>query len=463
MKILCATDFSQRAEEATRIAAALTRCCGGTLHLVHVVPSPTMGYTALGIGGRLLNQDAQAWARAKLAKLVGAIAQSEQLSATASLLDGEPHETILGLARATNADLIVMGAHGRPVLERMMLGSVAERAVRHASTPILIVPAGVAPWTADQGQVSRLSVIVAMDGGPSSPGLVAFVKKLREQLAFDATFVRLYWAPEEYQRLGLTGARDPSLSDPQVTADLDRGLCEAVGVLPGLGTTTFLVEPTWGEPAARVLDAALEHHGDLLIMGAESRHGMARLAHPAVADRMARVAHGIPVLFVPNNNDKNMPGPDVPRVPRIVTVLAATDLSPVGNRAVPFAYSWLGRGGSVELCYIHERTLPSPAFSYESHAGELTQSQRLEIERALRALVPADAEQLGISSHVTVVDGGHAGEAIAQTAERLRVDAIALGSHGRGGLARAVVGSVADTVLRHAHRPVLVVPDGPRC
>jgi len=44
-----------------------------------------------------------------------------------------------------------------------------------------------------------------------------------------------------------------------------------------------------------------------------------------------------------------------------------------------------------------------------------------------------------------------------QAAERLRVDAISLGSHGRGGLARALLGSVAEEVVRRSTRPVLVV------
>ena len=75
----------------------------------------------------------------------------------------------------------------------------------------------------------------------------------------------------------------------------------------------------------------------------------------------------------------------------------------------------------------------------------------------LRALVPAEAEKLGITTHVSVIDGGKAAETIMQAAERLNVDAISLGSHGRGGLARALLGSVAEEVVRRSTRPVLVV------
>ena len=76
----------------------------------------------------------------------------------------------------------------------------------------------------------------------------------------------------------------------------------------------------------------------------------------------------------------------------------------------------------------------------------------------MRALVPADAAVLGITTHVSVIDGGKPAETIVAAAERLNVDAISLASHGRGGVARAVIGSVADAVVRSARRPVLVIP-----
>jgi nucleotide-binding universal stress UspA family protein len=456
MKILCATDFSERSEAAVRIAAALARWSNGSLELVHVLPPPETGYAALATDSAVLAQEIRKSARHKLSNVVAGVTDSARLSPTAALLEGRPHEAIVSHARQINTDLVVMGAHGGPALDRLVLGSVAERTVRDASLPVLIVPPGAPAWDAGQEKAPCFSVIAALDGRPSSAGPVAFVRRLRAFLPCDVTVLRLYWPSEEFARLGLTGNRELAKADPAVVADLELGLRELVGVLPGHGSTSFAIEPTWGEPAARILDAALARHGDLVVIGTESRHGFARLAHPAVAEHMARAASGVPVLFVPGMT----PPAHLAEVPRLFTVLAATDLSPVGDRAIPFAYSLLTRGGVVELCHIHERTLPSPAFVYERSAGALEDARRLDIERALRALVPLDAEQLGIATHLTIVDGGQPGEAIVQAAERLRVDAIALGSHGRGGLARALVGSVAETVLRHAHRPVLVVPMG---
>jgi nucleotide-binding universal stress UspA family protein len=146
------------------------------------------------------------------------------------------------------------------------------------------------------------------------------------------------------------------------------------------------------------------------------------------------------------------------KVPHILTVLAPTDLSELGNAAVPHAYGLLrGTGGVVELITVHERGLPSPGFAYDV-PDELTAAERAGIENQLRALIPPEAGSLGITTHVSVIDGGRAAETIVAAAERLHVDAISLGSHGRGAVARAVLGSVAAAVVHGARRPVLVVP-----
>ena len=190
-------------------------------------------------------------------------------------------------------------------------------------------------------------------------------------------------------------------------------------------------------------------------MGAESRTGLARIAHPPVAERVAHNAHGTAVAFIPGP----LAEPTTRQAPGILTVLAATDLSAAGNRAVPYAYSLLaGNGGVVELCHVHERALPSPPYVYDSPVGKLTDVERARLHHELRALVPAQAERSWITTHVTVVDGGEAGKAIVQAAERLAVDAIVLGSHGRSAMSRALLGSVSQDVIRHARRPVLVVP-----
>jgi nucleotide-binding universal stress UspA family protein len=111
----------------------------------------------------------------------------------------------------------------------------------------------------------------------------------------------------------------------------------------------------------------------------------------------------------------------------------------------------------VEICHVHEHVLPSPAYVLPDESPRLTPEQRQATERKLAALVPHEADDLGITSHVTVIDGGVAPDAILQAARRLGVDAVVLASHGRGGLGRALFGSVAETVMHKSDRPVYIV------
>jgi nucleotide-binding universal stress UspA family protein len=221
------------------------------------------------------------------------------------------------------------------------------------------------------------------------------------------------------------------------------------------------IRPAWGEPAANLLLAAEEGDFDLLIVGSEQRHGLARIWRPSTSRRLIKRALTVPVVCVPASG-RPSPAVELPELPRFSVVLVPTDLSPAGNAAVPYAYALLGdRGGVIELCHIHTRSLPKPPFSYPEPRGRLSPQQVADLEAQLRALVPPSAEQRGITTHVSVIEGGPPAEAIVQASERLGVDVISLGSHGAGALARVVLGSVADGVVRGSRKPVLVVRSSP--
>ena len=458
MKIVVGTDFSRHAQSVAKMAIYLAQRTDGSVELVHVVDPASAHIQAPSVDVDALDEKIREGVEEKLLTEAQALTGEGQIPVTTYLAAGDVKEVLLARARAGGADLIVIGAHGRPVLERVFLGSVAERIVRYADRPVLIVPPGAEGVGFPSDGTRPLRVMVALDGRRASEGGVAFVRQLSSRTACDVTFLRLYWPVEEYRRLGLVGARDLAAPDPAVVTDLERTLRTKVGVLPGDVKTVYAVEPAWGDPASRILVAASERHADMLIMGSESRHGLARIAHPPVASQVARHAFDVPVVFVPG------PPPDASgsEVPRISTVLSPTDLSLAGNRAVPFAYGLIAaHGGIVELCHVHERALPNPPYAYDRQEGVLTAEERTRIEGALLALVPIDSERLGIATRVTVIDGGKAAEAITQAAERFVVDAIVLASHGKGGGMQSLLGSVSQGVVRLARRPVVVVPSAP--
>ncbi len=458
--IVCATDFSPEAASALEWAAAFARREGGRIDLVHVVPAPTHNLEQLATDAMTFETARLHDVTERLSQVAADAARATSVVVRPQILTGDPDAGVVEHARRHLARMIVMGTSGRPALDRWILGSAAERTIRSANVPVVVVPPrepGRAWFAPEQtGAARRFRALVGLEGD-DSPELVAFAAGLRRREPFDVTFLHLYWPIEEFERLGLRGARDPLVPDPDVVKDLEPKLRARVGGLPGRGEVTILVRPAWGDPAANLLLAAGEDAYDMLIVGAHQRHGFARALAGSVATRVARHAAGTPVVCVPTVGAERAAAGRVPAIPSILTVLAPTDLSEIGNAAVPHAYALLrGTGGVVELCHVHEHGLPNPAYTYDE-PHRLSAAARAALIKELRALVPAEAEKLGISTHVSVIDGGKPAETILQAAERLNVDAISLASRGRGGLARALLGSVAEEVLRRSTRPVLVV------
>jgi nucleotide-binding universal stress UspA family protein len=213
--------------------------------------------------------------------------------------------------------------------------------------------------------------------------------------------------------------------------------------------------------ADSLAEEAQTEGADLLVVGTHQPHGFERIKTGSAAITALHVAH-TPVLCVPGGLRSAEPLPSTASIPSLRSVLVATDFSPLGDAAVPHAYALLrGAGGTVELCHVHERALPSPAYVLPDRGARISDGERRELERKLRDLEPRQAAELGITTKVTVIDGGSAAEEILRAARRLGVDAIVVASHGRSGIGRALLGSVAEAVLRGSERPVHVVR-GPR-
>jgi len=129
------------------------------------------------------------------------------------------------------------------------------------------------------------------------------------------------------------------------------------------------------------------------------------------------------------------------RIPKIDRVLAATDFSDEGNEAVHYACGIVARGGTLKLIHITAR-------------GSDVADPKLLGE--IRDVVPeGSADRFEIDAQI--VASNDPAEAIAQEAERFAADVICVGSHGRSGLAKTLLGSVAQGVMTHSRRPVLVV------
>jgi nucleotide-binding universal stress UspA family protein len=145
------------------------------------------------------------------------------------------------------------------------------------------------------------------------------------------------------------------------------------------------------------------------------------------------------------------------------TVLAVTDFSDLSNRAIPFAYAIVRDGGTVHLLHLLEKSpTPSPLYAHYTEQSLNLPEERRRIqetmEAALRKLIPSEAAARKIATITAAPLHEEIAPGILAEARARKVEAIVMGTHGRTGLSRLVLGSVAQDVLCASHIPVLMVP-----
>lgn len=137
-KILVPVDFSERARAALAYAISLAREFGGSLLVLHVMdPLLTPGRLE-SARLRQLKSSSRKEAEEQLQALRPQLLQSG-VRTQLLLRQGPAAEIILVIAAKEKPDLITVGSQGRTGLKRLLIGSVAERVVRHANCPVLIV------------------------------------------------------------------------------------------------------------------------------------------------------------------------------------------------------------------------------------------------------------------------------------------------------------------------------------
>ncbi|MFN4003937.1 MAG: universal stress protein [Hylemonella sp.] len=143
--ILVPVDGSATAQRAVQTAAGLARAFGSAVTVIYVIdPYP---YTGLGSDFAYGQAEYLAAAQAEAQEATQAARQTLEAAAVAPVTTAvvEAHAVwrgILDAAAERGADLIVMGSHGRRGLEKMVLGSVAQRVLTHAHLPVFIVRDG---------------------------------------------------------------------------------------------------------------------------------------------------------------------------------------------------------------------------------------------------------------------------------------------------------------------------------
>jgi nucleotide-binding universal stress UspA family protein len=218
-----------------------------------------------------------------------------------------------------------------------------------------------------------------------------------------------------------------SMSDAEITVDLEQG--SIVDVLEGYVRRNAI---------------------DLIVISSHGRRGIARLSLGSVTDSLIRRTT-IPVLVVKPRASYLTPAASK-EFHHIVVPLDGSPLAEqILKRAVPLA-----KLEEAEITLLHVLT-PSENGYDEGESGKLPRwEKKVAGAQAYLARRASEIRLQGVATTIDVVIGEKVADAITDYARRERADLIAIATHGRGGLARVLRGSVADAVTKSAMSSVLV-------
>jgi nucleotide-binding universal stress UspA family protein len=278
-------------------------------------------------------------------------------------------------------------------------------------------------------------IVVGVDATGSADNAICVAIDLAHR--FDAS-IEMVHAVEPAHHLGReTGPADLGAAQQAVRTRLGASLPGAL--LPYVSEEHHLVVEA-GHPTQVLLERAAVEGTGLLILGAHRRHGLLDLRSTA----HAVLGHAECPVWI-------HAGP----VPEVRRILVPVDLSDESLRALDAARAWAGGWGativalhcflSPELFYGHGYPVPGPTYVVD----KLRDDARKEFEQRMKAVSWGDVP------HETVFLEASPAEQILKMQDD--VDLVMMGTHGRTGLSRVILGSVARTIIGEAQVPVITM------
>lgn len=297
------------------------------------------------------------------------------------------------------------------------------------------------------------SALVPLDGSQLAEQSISYAQAL---LPDGGELVLLHVVPE----------LDPALSELIWTAqEIQPGqqIDAAQTVLERLKRTAadrrlrWKTKVTCGDPVAEILQGVEQEGSDLIVMSTHGRGAVGRGVFGSVADRVSRTSP-VPVLLV-----RPQPASESVAPVAIKRLVVPLDGSPLAEQALPLATELAGRlqvpvhlARAIDFSYLLAPTsfvmIPADVYQETVSVVEADAENYLEgIANRLRAEgVQTDWKILQGSPYFSITADSQAG------------DLIVLTSHGRGGMLRWLLGSVAEKLVREASVPVLLVPSAGR-
>lgn len=300
------------------------------------------------------------------------------------------------------------------------------------------------------------SILTPLDGSPLSEQAIPLALSIAEREHASVELVAVHDAlpPERTQTAPVIEPRFDHEQGQQMSAYLDT-LASWLGRRTAVPISTELL-------VGRVVDSLVarvaSRNPSLIVMSTHGRGGLGRALLGSVADAVVRRVE-VPVLLL----KPHVTGSRETTADAIHRVMIPIDGSAASEEVIEQAIAVAGRSNVIfDLVQVIVPIIPGAQLGdVPFAAGPGLQAEQDEAHRYLEQV--ADGLRMrGVQVETHVRMGDNAGEAILAMANELGADLIAMSTHGRGGLRRVALGSVADHVLRHAPVPVLLhrVPAG---
>jgi nucleotide-binding universal stress UspA family protein len=235
-------------------------------------------------------------------------------------------------------------------------------------------------------------------------------------------------------------------AEPDAAAQLEeQAAALRDGGVPAQAVTTGVAGDDIGRT---IVDEATARGCDLMVLSTHGRTGIGRFIYGSVADRVLRLAK-TPVMVIPSGAEQPWPTDRAPHllVPLDFSELAGEALGP----AVELAKSL---GARMTLLHV----VPPPSYAYAEGYAYVIDLPEQQLEEGSRML-DEQAERLRADGLDVQTEAliGYPSAQVAESAAEKGADLIVMATHGRGGLARLVLGSVATGTVQRAAVPVLLL------
>jgi nucleotide-binding universal stress UspA family protein len=297
--VLCPIDFSEFSRHAFDRAVSVARSHGADVTVLHVLPVaspvPALPYGPEGpgpFGFEAIDRDRTLAELPRFLRPEGANVRIRY-----EVIDAPSvHREILLQIPRQSADIVVMGTHGRSGFDRFVLGSVAEKTLRMARVPVLIVPPHD-PDVLPGGRDPFRRVLCAVDFSQDSIRAMEYAGSFARQAAGRLTVLHVVEPM-------------PAGYDPMVGTSFDlagyeqrleeSGKAQLRTFAPDSATAGCDVETmlTRGRPYKEILRIAAERQSDLIVVGVHGRNAFDRLVFGSTTEQIIRRA-SCPVLAVP--------------------------------------------------------------------------------------------------------------------------------------------------------------------